>query len=110
MSAARKKPTSPDLGGLKDDWQRLAALRQQEQQTTQPSASSPPPPPTSPKPEMTRRSWYVERGAAEAFQRAVDDIHYATRVPKHIVAGRLFRLAAAQADRITEELSHESHS
>jgi hypothetical protein len=43
---------------------------------------------------MTRRSWYVTKDASDALAAAVDDIHFATRAPKHAIASALFKLAA----------------
>ncbi|WP_151775799.1 hypothetical protein [Streptomyces abyssomicinicus] len=53
---------------------------------------------------MTRRSWYTEASVADAFQRAVDDIHHSTRVPKHEVVAALLEAAVAQADRVQRKL------
>ncbi|MFF7366046.1 hypothetical protein [Streptomyces sp. NPDC008125] len=58
---------------------------------------------------MTRRSWYTRATAVDAFQRAVDDIHHATRTPKHEVVAALLEAAAGQADRVQRRLSHASH-
>lgn len=53
---------------------------------------------------MTRRSWYVQTYTADAFQRAVDDIHHATRAPKHEVVAALMEAAVAQASRVERKL------
>lgn len=60
---------------------------------------------------MTRRSWYTRTAVADSFQAAVDDIHHATRVPKHEVVAALLEAAVAQAGRVqqTLEKSHASH-
>jgi hypothetical protein len=62
----------------------------------------------------TRRSWYTSVAAADAFQAAVDDIHHATRVPKHEVVAALLEAAVAQSDRVQRKLtpkgSHASHT
>ena len=60
---------------------------------------------------MTRRSWYVKTAAADAFQKAVDDIHHSTRVPKHEVVAALLEAAVGQTDRVQRKLgrSHASH-
>ncbi|MFH9426399.1 hypothetical protein [Streptomyces sp. NPDC017529] len=59
---------------------------------------------------MTRRSWYTKTAAADAFQKAVDDIHFSTRVPKHEVVAALLEAAVGQADRVQRKLgtSHVS--
>ncbi|MGW1870411.1 hypothetical protein ACWCPS_33305 [Streptomyces mauvecolor] len=53
---------------------------------------------------MTRRSWYVPTDTGDAFQRAVDDIHHATRAPKHEVVAALMEAAVAQAARVERML------
>ncbi|WP_097870344.1 hypothetical protein [Streptomyces sp. rh34] len=59
---------------------------------------------------MTRRSWYTRTTAADAFQAVVDDIHHATRTPKHEVVAALLEAAVKQSDRVRNKLSHSSHS
>ncbi|WP_432182780.1 hypothetical protein [Streptomyces sp. NBC_00063] len=54
---------------------------------------------------MTRRSWYTTAAATEALSAAVDDIHFATRVPKHEVVAALFQAAADQAPAVRRELA-----
>lgn len=53
----------------------------------------------------TRRSWYTSTTAADAFQAAVDDLHHATRVPKHEVVAALLRAAVEQAPKV-EKILH----
>lgn len=53
----------------------------------------------------TRRSWYTSAAAADAFQAAVDDIHHATRVPKHEVVAALLQAAVEQAPKVEKKLS-----
>lgn len=53
---------------------------------------------------MTRRSWYTSEASADAFSDAVDEIHYATRVPKHEVVAALLRAAVAQAPQVEKDL------
>lgn len=53
----------------------------------------------------TRRSWYTTADAADAFSAAVDDIHHATRVPKHAVVAALMQAAVDQASRVERDLS-----
>lgn len=57
--------------------------------------------------EMTRRSWYTTTTAADAFTTAVDDIHFATRIPKHQVVAALMEAAAAQAPRVQARLAKQ---
>lgn len=72
---------------------------------------SPAPAPETVRQTMTRRSWYVKTAAADAFQKAVDDIHHSTRVPKHEVVAALLEAAVGQTDRVQRKLgrSHASH-
>lgn len=112
MNAARKKTTGPDMGGLKDDWNRVAQLRQEEHTPPAPEAA-PAPKPVAPTkagqeaPEMSRRSWYAEKEAVDALAAAVDDIHFATRAPKHEIVSALFHAAAAAAPKVRKKFSHE---
>jgi hypothetical protein len=53
----------------------------------------------------TRRSWYTTAAAADAFSAAVDDIHHATRAPKHAVVAALMQAAVGQATRVENDLS-----
>ncbi|WP_433860096.1 hypothetical protein [Streptomyces kronopolitis] len=57
----------------------------------------------------TRRSWYTSSDAADLFQVAVDDIHHATRVPKHEVVAALLEAAVGQAERVQRKLSKKAH-
>ncbi|MGW7711594.1 hypothetical protein [Streptomyces sp. NPDC054771] len=59
---------------------------------------------------MTRRSWYTRAAAVDAFQQTVDDIHHATRTPKHEVVAALLEAAVGQSDRVRRSLSHTSHT
>ncbi|MFG3223091.1 hypothetical protein [Streptomyces sp. NPDC048185] len=52
----------------------------------------------------TRRSWYTSAAAADAFQAVVDDIHHATRVPKHEVVAALLEAAVEQAPAVEKRL------
>jgi len=53
----------------------------------------------------TRRSWYTSTAAADAFSAAVDDIHHATRVPKHLVVAALLEAAVEQAGDVERRLA-----
>ncbi len=53
---------------------------------------------------MTRRSWYTNTAAADAFQAVVDDIHHSTRVPKHEVVAALLDAAVGQSERVQRRL------
>lgn len=111
---ARKKTSGPDMGGLKDDWTRVTKLRQEEQGSPPPEPVSATPEPSRPRPGkaektsgpvMSRRSWYAEQDAVESLAAVVDDIHFATRAPKHQIVSELFRAAAAAAPKVEKKLS-----
>lgn len=110
--SARKKTSGPDMGGLKDDWTRVTKLRQEEQGPPPPEPTSAAPAPTRPRPGkaesapvMSRRSWYAEQDAVESLATVVDDIHFATRAPKHQIVSELFRAAVAAAPKVEKKLS-----
>lgn len=123
MNAKRKAAAAPDMGGLTDDWGKLAAIRKSAHSQEETQAPPPTPKATQPakaaaaparaaKPEpaasgtsMTRRSWYASADAADELARVVDDIHHATRAPKHEVVSELFRAAVAAAPRVQKKLS-----
>ena len=114
-------PAGPDMGGITDDWTRLAKMREEEhaqgKTAQQPEAPAPEPQPAVAKrpkqeskeasegPKMTRRSWYADAEAVAALAAAVDDIHHATRVPKHEVVSELFQAAVAAAPRVEKKLA-----
>jgi hypothetical protein len=56
---------------------------------------------------MTRRSWYVDKQAADGLAAAIDHIHQTTSAPKHIITSALFRAAIAQAEGVAEQLRSE---
>ena len=37
--------------------------------------------------DMTMRSWYIPKASADRLAGLVDDVHFATRLPKHLVMG-----------------------
>jgi hypothetical protein len=119
-----KKTSAPDMSGVSDDWTRLARLRQENSATLaaadDPEAPAPAPEVThaqhraaeaaairraSQREEKTRRSWYTSTEAADAFTAAVDDIHHATRVPKHEVVAALMKAAVARASDVEKQLA-----
>jgi len=38
---------------------------------------------------MTMRSWYMPKASADRLAELVDDVHFATRPPKHLITGAL---------------------
>ena len=59
---------------------------------------------------MTRRSWYVTQEASDALAAAVDDIHFATRAPKHAIASALFKLAASNGHLVERTLGRPAQT
>lgn len=81
----------PNLGGLEDDLKRMDKARGE---TT----------PAQDEPAMSRRSWYTTSTASDAFAKAVDDLHHATRVPKHTVIAALMEAAVTHRADVYNDL------
>lgn len=64
-----------------------------------------PAPTTSRETTATRRSWYLPKNAADELARVVDDLHYATRRPKHEVLGAIVAVALEHRDEIDQRLT-----
>ena len=47
----------------------------------------PPVPQQAPAGDMTMRSWYMPKASADRLAALVDDVHFATRLPKHLIMG-----------------------
>lgn len=45
--------------------------------------------PQAPAGDMTTRSWYMPKASARQLAALVDDVHFATRLPKHLLMGAL---------------------
>ena len=41
----------------------------------------------SPAGDMSMRSWYMPKASADRLAALVDDVHFATRLPKHLIMG-----------------------
>ena len=37
--------------------------------------------------DMTMRSWYMPKASADRLAALIDDVHFATRLPKHLIMG-----------------------
>lgn len=64
-----------------------------------------PAPASSRETTATRRSWYLPKDIADELARVVDDLHYATRRPKHEVLGAIVAVALAHPDEIEQRLT-----
>jgi hypothetical protein len=56
--------------------------------------------------DMTMRSWYMPKASAERLAALVDDVHFATRLPKHLIMGALVNVV----DRHRGEVEAEARS
>ncbi len=56
--------------------------------------------------DMTMRSWYMPKASADRLAALVDDVHFATRLPKHLIMGALVNVI----DRHRAELEAEARS
>jgi len=52
---------------------------------------------------MTMRSWYMPKGSADQLAALVDDIHFATRLPKHLIMGAAVNVLGRHRDEIEAE-------
>jgi len=52
------------------------------------------------------RSWYMPKASVERLAALVDDVHFATRLPKHLIMGALVNVV----DRHREEIEAEAGS
>lgn len=74
-------------------------------------------PPVEPKPQpaaaaprgggMDRRSWYMAKQTADALAAVVEDLHYATRKPKHVVLSELVAVALEHQAEVERRLKGE---
>ena len=56
--------------------------------------------------DMTMRSWYMLKASADRLAALVDDVHFATRLPKHLIMGALVNVV----DRHRAEVEAEARS
>ena len=53
--------------------------------------------------DMTMRSWYMPKASAERLAALVDDVHFATRLPKHLIMGALVNVVDRHRDEVEAE-------
>jgi hypothetical protein len=110
MAAERKNLSA--LIGTADPAPQPRATRPDRPAKPASPAKTPPPrtpaPPTAPPagPDMTMRSWYMPKASADRLAGLVDDIHFATRLPKHLIMGAVVNVL----DRHREEIEAEARS
>ena len=56
--------------------------------------------------DMTMRSWYMPKASADRLAALVDDVHFATRLPKHLIMGALVNVI----DRHRAEVEAEART
>jgi hypothetical protein len=80
--------------------------------TARPDSPAEPPAPASPAAapakaaaagDMTMRSWYMPKASAERLAALVDDVHFATRLPKHLIMGALVNVIDRHRDEVEAE-------
>ncbi|MBP5918808.1 hypothetical protein F3K34_44330 [Streptomyces sp. LBUM 1486] len=107
MSGAKKLPPP---GGGKDieALLRRRRVRTDDEQAQPEAAPDPEPVPEKPadrqRSGMDRRSWYMARASADALAAAVEDLHYETRNPKHVVLSELVAVALEHREEVAERL------
>lgn len=56
--------------------------------------------------DMTMRSWYMPKASADRLAGLVDDVHFATRLPKHLIMGAVVNVL----DRHRAEVEAEARA
>jgi hypothetical protein len=56
--------------------------------------------------DMTMRSWYMPKASADRLAALVDDVHFSTRLPKHLIMGALVNVI----DRHRAEVEAEARA
>ena len=58
-------------------------------------------------PAMNRRSWYMPKESADALAAALEEMHYATRQPKHVIMAALVAVALEQLPAVEQRVKGE---
>ncbi|MFF8577060.1 hypothetical protein ACF06L_38140 [Streptomyces sp. NPDC015408] len=53
---------------------------------------------------MDRRSWYMPKESADALAAAVEELHFATRQPKHVIMAALVSVALEQLPAVEQRI------
>lgn len=69
------------------------------------SAPEPAPRPARTKgPAMDRRSWYMPRESADALAAAIEEMHFTTRRPKHVILAALVSVALDHIEDVQRQI------
>lgn len=112
MSGRGKQLPPPSSGG-----QDLTALLRARHAHTDDGDTPAPqaPAPTAPEPvqrparakgpAMDRRSWYMPKESADALAAALEELHWSTRQPKHVIMAALVSVALDHLDEVRRQVS-----
>lgn len=56
---------------------------------------------------MDRRSWYMPKESADALAAALEELHYATRQPKHAIMAALVAVALEHLEDVEQRVKGE---
>jgi hypothetical protein len=96
LDAAPAPPARPDRTDRPD---KTVAAEPAEQAPPAAAAA----PKASPVGDMTMRSWYMPKASADRLAAVVDDVHFATRLPKHLIMGALVNVVDRHRDEVEAE-------
>lgn len=108
MSAARRQPVPPpDMSGLSGANPLLSRFGADVPGPAPAARAVPPARRADAPPTMDRRSWYMSKAVADALAEEVDELHYATRRPKHEVLAALIAVAMEHRDEVRARLTEK---
>jgi len=97
VTSAPPAPPAPSLSSPdRTDRPDRAAAPPSTEASARPAASG----------DMTMRSWYMPKASAERLAALVDDVHFATRLPKHLIMGAVVNVL----DRHRAEVEAEARA
>jgi hypothetical protein len=107
MAAGNRKSLS-SLIGTPDTAPTPAATRPDRPDSSAMPARQPAPEPAQQAPaasaeKVTTRSWYMPKSSADQLAALVDDVHFATRLPKHLIMGALVNVLGRHRDEVEAE-------
>lgn len=98
-----KNPLPPPDGG---------SLRAAIGRVVAPSVPAARPQPAAPAattgPEMDKRSWYMRRDTADKLAELVTELHFATRLPRHVILGAMVETMEANLAQVRDRLARET--